>query len=170
MSIHVTPIPKLTNFGVPAFSLGTANAAGDSLTAVASNSTLLTFDTTVPADVGTSAAGSATVTARRDHVHAGGLPGAKAWCSITSAGALESPDLGIASVGDDGTGDRDINYTTAFANATYTIASAVIGEPSGGVVTLQFRSRTTADVHLVIKKPDNTATDVASSQAFFGTQ
>jgi len=40
MSISVTPIPRLTTFGAPAFTLGTANAAGDSATAVASNSTL----------------------------------------------------------------------------------------------------------------------------------
>jgi len=40
MAIHVTPIPKLTNFGTPAFTLGSSNAAGDSQIAVASNSTL----------------------------------------------------------------------------------------------------------------------------------
>ena len=43
MSIHVTPIPRLTTLTTPAFTLGTANAAGDALTAVASNSTLAVF-------------------------------------------------------------------------------------------------------------------------------
>ena len=72
MAIHVTPIPKLTTLTTPAFTLGTANAAGDALTAVASNSTLLAFDTTVPSNVTTaSATGSAVVSARRDHVHGG---------------------------------------------------------------------------------------------------
>lgn len=72
MAIHVTPIPRLTTLTTPAFTLGTANAAGDALTAVASNSTLLAFDTSVPAAVAAaSATGSATVAARRDHVHAG---------------------------------------------------------------------------------------------------
>ena len=72
MSIHVTPIPRLIDLAAPAFTLGTANAAGSAETAVASDSTLLVFDTTVPESVATSSAvGSATVAPRRDHVHAG---------------------------------------------------------------------------------------------------
>ena len=55
----------------PAFTLGTANAAGSAETAVASDSTLLAFDTTLPSAVGTAATGSAVVAVRRDHVHAG---------------------------------------------------------------------------------------------------
>jgi len=73
MSINVTPIPRLIDLAAPAFTLGTANAAGSAETAVASNSTLLAFDTTLPAAVSTSGSvGSATVAPRRDHVHAGG--------------------------------------------------------------------------------------------------
>lgn len=70
MAIHVTPIPRLTVLTAPAFTLGTANTAGSAVTAVASDSTLLTFDTTVPADVGTSSAtGDTSTAARRNHVH-----------------------------------------------------------------------------------------------------
>ncbi len=73
MSITVTPIPRLTSLTTPAFTLGTANAAGDAITAVASNSTLLAFDATVPSNSpGTAAAGTATVAGRRDHVHGQG--------------------------------------------------------------------------------------------------
>ena len=72
MSINVTPIPRLIDLAAPAFTLGTSNAAGSAPTAVSSDSTLLTFDGTDPAAVAASAAvGSATVAARRDHVHAG---------------------------------------------------------------------------------------------------
>ena len=71
MTISVTPIPKLTAMAAPAFTLGTANAAGSAETAVASDSTLLAFDTTLPSAVGTAATGSAVVAVRRDHVHAG---------------------------------------------------------------------------------------------------
>jgi hypothetical protein len=72
MSIQVTPIPRLTVLTTPAFTLGTANAAGDALTAVASDSTLLVYDTTLPAAVGTaSSVGSAVTATRRDHVHQG---------------------------------------------------------------------------------------------------
>jgi len=71
MSIHVTPIPRLTAFAAPALTLGTANAAGVAETTIATDSTLLVFDTTVPEAVGASSAvGSATVVPRRDHVHA----------------------------------------------------------------------------------------------------
>ena len=71
MGISVTPIPRLTSLTTPAFTLGTANAAGDAITAVASNSTILTYDTTLPANVGTAATGSAATAPRRDHVHGG---------------------------------------------------------------------------------------------------
>ena len=54
----------------PALVLGTANSAGGASTALATNSTLLAFDTTLPAAVGVAAVGSATVTSRRDHGHA----------------------------------------------------------------------------------------------------
>jgi hypothetical protein len=72
MSISVTPIPRLIDLAAPAFTLGTANAAGSAETAIASDSTLLVFDTTNPAAVSASAAvGSATTAPRRDHVHPG---------------------------------------------------------------------------------------------------
>ena len=74
MSINVTPIPRLTTFGTPGFTLGITNSGGDSQIAVASNSTLLAYDTTLPATISTAGAtGSATTSARRDHVHAGSL-------------------------------------------------------------------------------------------------
>lgn len=72
MTIHVTPIPRLIDLAAPSFTLGTANAAGSAETAVASDSTLLAFDATVPTTIAfgaTAAVGSATVTARRDHLH-----------------------------------------------------------------------------------------------------
>lgn len=72
MPIHVTPIPKLTDFATPAISLGTTAAAGSAETVIRSDSTLLVYDTTVPTTVGssdTAATGSATVSARRDHQH-----------------------------------------------------------------------------------------------------
>jgi hypothetical protein len=79
MSIQVTPIPRLTVLTVPAFTLGTANAAGSADTGVASDSTLLVYDTTLPDAIAYSqsgATGSATTSARRDHSHAiGAGPG-----------------------------------------------------------------------------------------------
>jgi hypothetical protein len=73
MGIQITPIPRLTVLTVPAFTLGTTNAAGSAVTAVASNSTLLAFDATLPDAITygqSGAVGSATVASRRDHAHA----------------------------------------------------------------------------------------------------
>ena len=73
MAINVTPIPRLTSLTTPAFSLGTANAAGDAITAVASNSTLLAFDAVAVDSITfgqSGSVGTATVAPRRDHVHA----------------------------------------------------------------------------------------------------
>jgi len=73
MGIHVTPIPKLTVLTVPAFTLGTANAAGAAVTSIASNSTLLAFDATLPDAITygqSGAVGAAAVASRRDHAHA----------------------------------------------------------------------------------------------------
>jgi len=76
MTIHVTPIPSTIVLGTPAFVLGVANTAGDTGTAVASNSTLLMFDTTLPEALVYSqpgATGSSSTAARRSHAHA--MPG-----------------------------------------------------------------------------------------------
>jgi len=73
MTILVTPIPRLTSLVAPAFSLGTVNTAGSAITAVASDSTLLAFDASLPDAITFSqsgAAGEATVSSRRDHAHA----------------------------------------------------------------------------------------------------
>lgn len=62
-------------YATPAVVLGTAAAAGAANTAIRSDSTIVAFDTTAPvtqAFSDTAAAGSATVAARRDHVH--GMP------------------------------------------------------------------------------------------------
>ena len=151
MTISVTPIPQLIELAAPAFTLGTANAAGSAATAVASDSTLLVFDTTLPVAVSTAGAvGSATVAPRRDHVHAGGVveatqaqveaetagalyvppdlvtnsPGvAKAWCMINAPGVLLAPNHNITSVTDTGTGDRLMNYAVTFSSQQYNVYS-----------------------------------------------
>ena len=95
MSISVTPIPRLIDLAAPAFTLGTANAAGSAATAVASDSTLLAFDTTLPDAIQngqSGAAGSAGTSARRDHSHAMDILAAPALTLGTSnaAGAAET--------------------------------------------------------------------------------
>lgn len=150
MSIQVTPIPRLTTLTTPAFTLGTANAAGDAITAVASNSTLLAYDTTVPTAVAAaSATGGSATAARRDHVHGttatqGEMESAasttlivtpgrqqyhpgmvKMWARITfdtiPASLLGS--YNCASITDNGTGDATITIATDFSDANYAFAA-----------------------------------------------
>jgi len=59
----------VTAFATPAIVLGTAAAAGSATTTIRSDATIVAFDATTPAALGTAATGSATVAARRDHVH-----------------------------------------------------------------------------------------------------
>jgi hypothetical protein len=59
-------------FAAPGLTLGTANTAGSSGQAVATDATILAFDATVPVTQAfgdAAATGSATVAARRDHKH-----------------------------------------------------------------------------------------------------
>ena len=59
-------------YAAPALTLGTSNVQGVANSAVRTDATILAFDATTPANVGTAAVGAATVAARRDHVHATG--------------------------------------------------------------------------------------------------
>ena len=73
MTIHVTPIPKLTEFATPNLTLTTANGGGASTATIRSDASLLVYDATVPDAITygqSGAAGSASVSARRDHAHA----------------------------------------------------------------------------------------------------
>jgi hypothetical protein len=125
MSIVVTPIPRLIDLAAPAFTLGTANAAGSAATAVASDSTLLAFDTTVPTTIAYSASaavGSAVVTSRRDHTH-----GMAAGTSLQSKCATASQAAATAS------GDQ--SYTGAGFQPTAVLIGSV-GEGGEASVSL----------------------------------
>ena len=71
VTINVTPIPRLTTLTAPAWTLGTSNAAGTALTAVASDATVLAFDAVLPDAIAfgqSGAAGNAVVAAKRDQI------------------------------------------------------------------------------------------------------
>jgi hypothetical protein len=150
MSIHVTPIPRLTNFGAPAFTLGTANSAGDSKIAVSSNSTLLTYDTTAPASVSTAnQTGSASTAARRDHIHDGGgiAAAAKGWAYVTVSGGSPTlaANLNVSGIVDSDVGRFDVTWDTDFSSVNY----AVVGM-SGSTTFIGFRDVNVAGTSYVI--------------------
>jgi len=145
MAIHVTPIPRLTVLTTPAFTLGTANAAGAAITAVASNSTLLAFDATTPAAVAAAGVvGSATVAARRDHVHAS-VSGAITTVDNNiarytgTAGALQGYTSGGPTVSDTG-----VMNLTAQPMVLTTVSSEIANVTGGGTTyTLVFDEEVT---------------------------
>ena len=73
MAIHVTPIPKLTEFASPAITLGTAAAAGSATSTIRSDSGLIAFNTSLPDAITygqSGGAGSVNFASRIDHLHA----------------------------------------------------------------------------------------------------
>jgi len=130
MSIVITPIPSTIELAAPAFTLGATNTAGAAVTAVASNSTLLTFDGVVPGDLAYSQsanAGSAVVTSRRDHAHG------------MTAGLIQSID--------DVTATQTINNSTTFQTTTITHTVAA-NEDWSWQINLLYNSNSTADLKL----------------------
>ena len=73
------------------------------------------------AEMETGTALTSFVTPGRTQYHPGV---AKAWCRITDAGLLESPDYGVASITDTGTGNRTIVWDVDFSTAVYVITSS----------------------------------------------
>jgi len=94
---------------------------------------------------------------------------AKAWASITSAGALSTPDYGIASVDDDGTGDHDINFTTAFSSIIFSCLATVAGE--GRYIHIDLPSSASeVQMNTKLTSDGSTVSDTARYVAFFGVQ
>jgi hypothetical protein len=181
MGIQVTPIPRLTVLTVPAFTLGSANAAGSAATAVASNSTLLAFDATDPAAVAASAVvGTATVVSRRDHVHSGvtqdtlieAASAVKAHCNITAAGALSANSLGVSSITDTGTGNHRINFSTSFSAAQMS-GGTIIDSPNDKhqAHSVQLDVVSSAIVITYLANPDTMVlSDMNTAHVFCGVQ
>ena len=152
MGIHVTPIPRLTTLTEPAFTLGTANAAGGALTAVASNSTLLAFDGSTPAAVaGAGAVGSATVAARRDHVHA------------SVSGAITTVDNNIARYS--GTSGALQGYTSGGPTITDTGTINATAQPTFGAVSRTPQTNCTGNNTLATIEFDTELWDVGGNFA-----
>ena len=167
MTIHVTPIPKLTAFDTPAFTLGTSNAAGDALTAVASNSTLLAFDATLPASIAfgqSGSAGSATVTARRDHTHPVADLQTVVWAQIQADGSsLDS--YNVASTAKNSTGIYTVTIDNDLANTGYAGATC---SNSGNTMIVNINTIGTGSYRTEITSPDETASNSAHATIICG--
>ena len=96
---------------------------------------------------------------------------AKAWGSITSAGALETPDHGVSSVTDSSTGVRVLIWTTAFSSGDYAIGASNDGAGTADVQVMYYHEggRTTTQVQ-ALSYTGTSATDHPHSFVVFGDQ
>jgi hypothetical protein len=127
MTIHVTPIPKLTEFATPDLTLTTANAAGtaSTKTTIRSDASILTYDTTVPETLTVSqsaAAGDTATAARRNHTHGVGIGShyVGAFCGWAGNGTIITGSYNVTSVAKSATGRYVVTIATDFGNAYWT--------------------------------------------------
>ena len=92
---------------------------------------------------------------------------AKAWVSITAAGANESPVYNCDATTDTGTGDRTINFTTDFSSEVYICISSLIVD--GGDHD-SFDTRAVGSVQHTTRATSESASDRATTCAFYGDQ
>jgi hypothetical protein len=99
---------------------------------------------------------------------------AKAWCRVTTAGAIVSGDYNIASVTDTGTGTRSLVIDTDFADLYY-VPTATISNDSGASYagTVNFNTYAVGSVTALIRQwsgGTETTLDLPHGQAIFGDQ
>jgi len=75
---------------------------------------------------------------------------AKAWADIASAGSL-SDSFNVSSLGDDGTGDRSVNLTSAMGSVNFAVNSTVVyahGSSGHGVRMSPAASKTASTINI----------------------
>jgi hypothetical protein len=99
-------------------------------------------------------------------IHSRGVT--KVWCHIIANGTLSAPDHGVSTVGDSGTGDRDINFTTAFSDADIAIAGEILANDNER--ECQYHTLQTGDVQHVIHNDAGVAVDQITGTIMCGDQ
>jgi len=94
---------------------------------------------------------------------------AKVWCRIASAGSLESPDYGVATVDDEGTGQYQVNYTTAFSGDVYSSLAAPCEQGQDRDTRCEQQTATKIDIRVQDISGD-TGADGRTSFVVFGDQ
>lgn len=144
MTIHVTPIPKLTEFATPAITLGTTAAAGTATSTVRSDSGVVAFNASVPDAITfgqSGGAGSVNFASRIDHLHAmAASPLQDIRCAVYSdaqqslanssevALAFNQESFDTDSMHDNSTNNTRVTFTTA---GTYVITSNIVYAANG---------------------------------------
>ena len=114
-------------------------------------------------------ANTVAVTPGRTQYHPGAV---KAWGQAIANGGAQGL-YNIASIGDTGTGDRDVNFTTSFSNSTFAVVAG--GDENTGDLDSGLNmggvspgGKSTGDFNLEIFNSSGTAIDFGASFAVFG--
>jgi len=96
---------------------------------------------------------------------------AKAWCYIIANGTEQSPSYNVGTVGDDGTGDRNVGFTVAFSSAVYANVAGWYDIQSAGIhYFMQFQGLATGSIDIRTRDADAALVDAAHFSAHFGDQ
>ncbi len=95
----------------------------------------------------------------------------KFWCRITGAGALESPSYNVASITDDGAGDRTIVFDVAFSTSVYPCTAEINEAASNSDVHTRYDAAAVGSVDFEVYV-DSTGNlyDLGSGNHGFGDQ
>lgn len=162
MTIHVTPIPRLTTFGAPAFTVGDTNSAGDSDIAVASNSTLGIAATQAEQEAGSSAAKVTTPGRQQFHPSA-----CKGWAKTVTTGGVDA-SYNVTSLTKNSTGDYTITWATDFSSTNY-VLTALMSDQNGNCQAPK-SSQATGTMRYVTQDSDHNNADSTVYFAAFGDQ
>ena len=93
----------------------------------------------------------------------------KAWLEIPADGAsLPTPSYNIDSLGDTGTGNRDVNFTVPFSDANFAVGSSGYAQEEKDH---DIRARTTADMNVqAYLRTDQSASDQQTAHICAGDQ
>tara|TARA_Y100000310_G_C20548810_1_gene746979 strand:- start:151 stop:660 length:510 start_codon:yes stop_codon:yes gene_type:complete len=163
------------------------NSSGQRLSSAATNISVLDIDgaTDIGADIitgdlliiddGASGANRKTTVDRLAayvdvglHPELGSNAVVQVWCQIASGGALEEPDIGVATVGDTAVGLADINFTTPFTSTIQAFGVAVCSDDPDTVVMMT--GPATADTQEITQTTGGTDKDQAITVLICGLQ
>ncbi len=109
--------------GTPALTLSTSNSAGSAATFLRTDDTILVFDATAPAAVGTAAAGSAATAPHRDHVHATGAGTPSTQASGDAAATGTGPAAAMT--------DHKHAFPNLYIDVTFSVSGALVASTVG---------------------------------------
>lgn len=93
---------------------------------------------------------------------------AKVWCRINAAGTTADASYNVASIDDNGSGDRGINFTTVFSSSNYAIVGTIMADDDDR--ENQYYTILAGSVENIIHNDAGINVDQITGTAIFGDQ